>query len=289
MNIENTLNAIIEKYELTVDNYSNRIKEIGYVDFFNTFTTSCLGTPTYEYTLENKKGDLSAALIFLPDESSKKLIKEFDRIYISSLYLGVICNRHLCFNYENYIDFIKELVLLRKYYKQKILEDKTDTLNNLKQYIIKTYLNAIYGMIDNSDSCLRVTNEESPRKYITETGKDCILHVSSFLLNNSKPIHYIDTDEIFTGKLNTDLLNGLNEFYANSTDIKLDKTISKLELETERNCFCLIYSKKSFLISSYENSRIFGNFPYVDEIKTLNECKKYFGKKYQNIFPEYSI
>jgi hypothetical protein len=274
MNIETVLEHIILDYDLTIENFDARVKEIGYITFFNQVTERCLGKIE---TVHESKSRTSSALIYLADDVVNRLIPSFDTIQINSFYLGVICNGHLEFNYKNYQSFLEELFSLRKSFKKQLII-KQDEMLNIKQFLIKIYCNCVYGMLDNPESVVSTTKLH-PREYVSETAKSVLLQIVSFLLNKSIPVYYIDTDEIFVQPLGEGMIKELYEMFKNIPNL-IDTTISDIHIDSKKDSMCYIKAKKNMVIFEKNHARIIGNFIMVDDDLILINNKDFFGKHY---------
>jgi len=293
----NKYEAVLEEFiadnNITTDNVDHKLKEIGFVSFFNFFTSKCCKKIDFFPEVEKTKNKPTSALTYLSKYASENLISNFETLTLNSLYLGVIVNGHLKFNFENYDYFLKEIYQLRKTIRSKIklnslTKDDTDkNLLLLKCYLIKAYINTIYGMLDNSESII-LTNVESPREYVTETVKLVMLNISSILLNNHISIYYIDTDEFFISELDSDFAEKISMDYENINKSLIDTNISEIFIESQ-NEHAYFFSKKNFMRFDKNTCTIKGKVKLVNNEHVLNDNKSFFGNNFKEIFPEYAI
>jgi len=281
-NYESVISDYIKEHNLTTENIDNTLKNIGYVTFFNEITIKCLGkTKTLSVSaLKNK----TSSLIYLPDNVKEKHIENFDILCVTNLYLGVMSNKQIKFNYKNYADFLEDLYILRKRIKQTLISEHND-IQIIKVQLLKIYMNIIYGIINNSDSVLYADN--NIRHYIVEQTKNVVLKTVSFFINKSCPIYYIDTDEIYVPHITDSQFNELKQYFRDTTSEYTNTTVSDISVDLNAsNLSCYIINKKKMIRG---NDIIFEGIEKADNDKILIQNKHYFGRNYKDIFPEYSI
>jgi hypothetical protein len=275
----------IEQNELTLENFEKFLTEKGYVKFFNDITYSCLGNAQ---TLNKNPTKTTAALVYLPDMVKEKLITNFDILYVTQLYYGILTKGQLKFNYPNYENFLKELVALRIYLKKQMSDSNNHNDNQLKNILIKTYMNIVYGMLDKSESLIE-SELENPREYIVETSKQVMLTIVSFFLNKSMPIYYLDTDEIFVPHMTSTIKDELVQYFEKECGTIIDTAISTVVVDDdETNISAYILAKKKMIVANGKRTRTVGLDKVADE-KVLVQNKKFFGRNYKDIFPEYAL
>lgn len=284
MNYDNQFSTYIEKYNITIENYEQHLTDVGYVGFFNEITESCLGKAK---SFNKQPTKTTGALVYLPDLVKEKLITDFDILYVTQLYYGILTKGGLKFNYPNYEQFLKELIELRIFLKKEMHTSK-NRVNELKNIIIKTYMNVVYGMLDKTESLLE-SQLDNPREYVVETSKNVMLSIVSFFLNKSIPIYYLDTDEIFVPHMSDTLLCELKQYFEKECGHLIDTTVSTIAVDSdESNINAYILAKKKMIISNGRKSRTSGLEKVVDE-KVLIQNKKFFGRNYKDVFPEYAL
>lgn len=285
MKYERVFSDYIEAHQINKFNFEDVLKDIGYVDFFNDITTKCLGFPKDDF---KKTKRVTSTLVYLPDEVKEKAILNIDMLYVSQLYLGIMTNGHIKYNYPNYKQFLESLMVLRKSYKSQMdlkCNDKLFVMNVL----IKTYMNVVYGMLDKNESVISC-DIDNPREYITETSKRVMLTVASFFLNKSKPIYYIDTDEIFVPTMNAETIGILKEYFKRECSEYINMDISDVMLEDDNvDVIAYIIGKKKMIIGKNDKLKIKGMPISNNDKKILLQNKKFFGRNYKDIFPEYAI
>lgn len=284
-NYNNIFDDYIKNNNLTLDNVTMKLEKIGYVSFFNDITTACLGQPSIIHP--KKQNKTSKALIYIPTNVKERVVMGFDMIYVSILYIGIMTNGKMQFNYPNYENFIINLVELRKNLKQDALNN---TNNQLKIYLIKIYINSLYGMIENSNSVIS-SGLNSPREYIVNTSKNIIAIISSWYLNKSKPIYYIDTDAIFVPTMSPSEFSELKLYFNEKSNGLINCNISNLTIdENEKNVSAYIIDKKKWFTVRNNDGRIgIEGISLADNNAILIENKSFFGRNFENIFPEYNI
>lgn len=282
---EKVIDDYISKHNITKDNIDDRLKEIGYINFFNEFTIECLGKPTTQF---KSTSQTSSSLVYLPDASKELLIPQLDIVYVTQLYCGILTKGNLKFNYKNYELFLKDLFKLRVNVKKRI-KDAYKDIDDLiiKNAFIKIYINVIYGMIDKPESILSSELDNS-RAYIVETAKKVVATVASFFLNKSLPVYYIDTDEMFVSTISDEVFSELESYYNDKCKDMIDIEISRVDIDdSEKKMQAYILAKKKMIIGC-KDTRTRG-MTWVDDKKVLNQNKKYFGRNFKDVFPEYVI
>lgn len=276
----------IKENNIESGNLDSTLQKIGYVQFFNNITVRCLGEPTHTH---KKYNETSSSLIYVPDATREKLVSGLDIVYVSQLYYGIMANGKMDFNYSNYSDFLVELGSARAQAKKEAFvdadeySDEFDALS-ARVYLMKIYMNLIYGMIDKPEAVL-TSGLDEPRKYIVDTAKQVMATVVSFYLNKSIPIYYMDTDEIFVK--HTFHTMYLEEHFKEKCGDLINTTISNVFCdEEERNFYGVIYGKKKYMLS--HSARVVG-MPEVKDESLLKQNKNYFGRNFREIFPEYTL
>lgn len=284
-NYDNIFDDYIKNNNLTLDNVAMKLEKIGYVSFFNDITTACLGQTSIIHP--KKQNKTSKALIYIPNNVKERVVMGFDMIYVSILYIGIMTNGKMQFNYPNYEEFIINLVELRKNLKHDALNN---TNNQLKIYLIKIYINSLYGMIENPNSVIS-SGLNSPREYIVNTAKNIIAIISSWYLNKSKPIYYIDTDAIFVPTMSPSEFSELKLYFNEKSNGLINCKISNLTIdENEKNVSAYIIDKKKWFTVRNNDGRIgIKGISLADNNAILIENKSFFGRNFENIFPEYNI
>jgi hypothetical protein len=281
--MENKITSVFTKYikdkELTQDNIYKKLQEMNYINFFNEITVNILGKPTYTH---DKCTKTSQALTYIAESAEDRFIKNINILSINSMYQGSITR--LNFNYDNYHQLLEQLINLRKKMKKSFLEDNNSEAN-LIQILIKSYVNLVYGMIDNSMSVLTSSNEK-PREFVIENSKKAILSITAFLINKQIPVYYIDSDEIHCGDISQDNFMLLQEYYSTVTEEFIDTKVSKLDKNSDGFINGYYKSKNKFMLS--EKTRMRG-IKEVDIRKVKLDNKKYFGEIFPFQFPEYAI
>ena len=269
---------------LNSENVVNFITNTGFVNFYNEITKLCLGQyPKFD----KNKSKTTSSLVYVPDVAKEKLIQHMDILYVANLYVGVIISGNLKFNYPNYEVFLKNLINLRN--ELKIKNKKTrDEKDMVVILLIKTYINTVYGMLDNPQSVVS-SKLENPREYVVETAKNIILAVVSFLLNKSIPVYYIDCDEIYIPKLTTQLIKDLKNNFKKECGSIIDTSISSVIIDDEiTNKSAYIIDKKKMIVYD-DNKCTTTGLTLIDDEKVLIQNKKFFGRNHAELFPEYTL
>ena len=210
-----------------------------------------------------------------------------DILYVANLYVGVIISGNLKFNYPHYEDFLKNLINLRNTLKIKNKKTRNEK-DMVIILLIKTYINSVYGMLDNTQSVVS-SKLENPREYITETSKNIILNIVSFLLNKSIPVFYIDCDEIYIPKLTIQTIKDLKSNFKKECGAIIDTSISSVIIDdTITNKDAYIIDKKKMIVYD-DNKCTATGLPLIDGERVLVQNKKFFGRNYTEIFPEYNL
>ncbi len=286
MNYESVFDNYIEKHNLTNETFviDTFIKDVGYLNFFNDITRECLGEVEPTNRAPTKT---SGALVYMPDSVKDKLVQGFDVLYVTQLYYGIIAKGDMKFNYPNYEQFLKELVALRIELKKRYAESK-DGNDALKNILIKIYMNIIYGMLDKPESLVN-SQIENPREFVIETSKKVMLTLVSFFLNKSMPIYYMDTDEIFVPHMDQKTKADLAAFFEKECKEYIDTTLSTVAVDdNEQNMCAYILAKKKLIRAPSSGSKAQG-LDTVSIDATLLQNKKFFGRNYKEIFPEYAL
>lgn len=281
-NYETIINNYITKHNITKDNVDHVLRSIGYPSFFNDITIGCLGLRRHD---ETKSQQTTSALLYVPETVKNTLLSNFNIIYISNLYFGIIASGKIEFNYENFHVFLEELFTLRTKLKKEFIINH-DPYIELKIYIIKIYMNCVYGMIDNSSSIIS-TKIYNPRELIVETARNIMLKTISFFINKTIPIYYVNIDELFIPHIDDTILCDAINFFKSNLNTYTNISISGICNENT-SLHGYILSKKQFIICNADKTRTMG-LKLVDNDKVLVENKKYFGRNYKDIFPEYAI
>lgn len=284
-NYNNIFDDYIKNNNLTLDNVTMKLEKIGYVSFFNDITTACLGQTSIIHPKKHNK--TSKSLIYIPNNVKERVVMGFDMLYVSVFYIGIMTNGKMQFNYPNYEEFIINLVELRKNLKHNALNN---TNNQLKIYLIKIYINSLYGMIENSNSVIS-SGLNSPREYIVNTSKNIIAIISSWYLNKSKPIYYIDTDAIFVPTMSPSEFSELKLYFNEKSNGLINCKISNLTIdENEKNVSAYIIDRKKWVTVRNNDGHIgIEGISLADNNAILIENKSFFGRNFENIFPEYNI
>ena len=284
-NYNNIFDDYIKNNNLTLDNVTMKLEKIGYVSFFNDITTACLGQTSI--IQPKKQNKTSKSLIYIPNNVKERVVMGFDMLYVSVFYIGIMTNGKMQFNYPNYEEFIINLVELRKNLKHNSLNN---TNNQLKIYLIKIYINSLYGMIENSNSVIS-SGLNSPREYIVNTSKNIIAIIASWYLNKSKPIYYIDTESIFVPTMSPSEFSELKLYFNEKSNGLINFKISNLTIdENEKNVSVYIIDKKKwFKVHNNDGYFDIKGISLADNNAILIENKSFFGRNFENIFPEYII
>ena len=278
--IEKVFIDYINDHNLTQLNYTEEISEISFVTFFNDITSDILGTPFFTH---EKCSNTTSSLIYIAESAKEMFISDIDILTINSMYYGVITR--LEYNYPQYNELLKDLFLLRKIMKKRAVEGNLPYDANLVQILIKTYLNLVYGMIDNARSIL-TSSHDTPREHIIESSKKAILSITAFLMNKGIPVYYIDTDEIHCGSISLEHYVALQEFYNLVTDEYVDTTIATISKDSDGFTNGYYKAKKQFVLG--EKTRVVG-LKEVNDVNVKFDNKKYFGRTFPHQFPEYAI
>ncbi len=263
--------------KLNLSTIDEQIQTFGIVNFFNTITISCLGQPPIKY---HNNTHSSGSLIYLPNATQDRIIQNLDIIYVSNLYAGILSNSHMQYNYSGYEKFIQDLINLRK--ETKHLE-RSD-LYDMRIYIIKYYLNLIYGML-NKDTSVISSSLDSPREHVSQTAKEVIIHMAGYFLNKSKPVYYIDGDSIYVPHI-IDIID-LKLHFSLIAD-KINTQVSTITIDdNETGLTGFITDKKKCMLA--QGKVICKGMPIISDIEVLKQNKKFIGQNYGNLFPEYRI
>lgn len=267
----------IEEHNLHED-LDSKLQKIGYVNFFNDLTTVCLGEPNFTH---EKYNQTSSSLVYLSEEAKEKLLSDLDVIYVSRLYYGIKLNGQMKFNYPNFTEFLEALVMERVKLKKEACKQNQSMIQ-----LIKIYMNLVYGMLDNPESIL-TCEMDNPREYIAKTAKIIMATIAQFFINKSKPIYYIDTDEMFVPHLTDEEFGNLKKFFVEKCGSLINTTISNIFIEPhEKSAHAIIFTKKRYILTDRVRAQ---GLKRADDNKILLENKKYFGKHFREIFPEYII
>lgn len=285
VNYENVIIDYINAHNITKENVDNVIKSVGYITFFNDITVGCLGQPK---TVHKKRQQTTSAIVYLPDLVKERLITNFSIVYVSNLYYGIMSNGFIKFNYETYPLFLEILFNLRKELKTRILEGESDEHTELVQFIIKIYMNVVYGMLDNATSVLS-SEMYNPREYVVTQSIKVLLEVISFFFNKSCPLYHINIDDMFVPYVDDNQLIELKKHFKKNAKSYINTKVSSVDiLEQERNLTGYIKSKRKMIYGPADTMTVNG-LRKVDDQKLLIENKKYFGRNHRDIFPEYAI
>jgi len=276
--IKEVFTSYINEYNLTTENLNTHITSVSHPTFFNNLTESILGKPTMECAADNSG---ISSLIYMPDSVKEKFTQATSIITINSFYIGII--QKMEYNYKQFPQLCEQLLLVRKETKSQLFNDMLNTELDTLQYMIKVYINIIYGMIDNPDSILRAKNHK-PREFIVEESKKLILELVAFLLNNGNSIYYIDVDEIHTSPLNQNDINLLKDMFVNKCNKYINTTIATMDIENKASYYIM---KKRYL--TMDGHTFNKGIKTIDNLKTSKENKNFFGKTYTELFPEYAI
>ena len=281
MKYENFFDNYISTHDITSDN----LDDLNYTEFFNEITTECLGKPPSKYKSSHQT---AYVLVYLPDAVKEKVVECFDSIYVSSLYLGIITHGSITFNYPNYIEFLQQLIDLRLDIKSRISSDPKNERLNLKNILIKSYMNVLYGMINKEGSVL-TSDKENVREYIVKNATKVMLTIASYYLNKSKPIYYIDVDEMYVPHLTGDEFVELQQHFDKECSQYINTDFSNIYIDNEGTPLCTyITGKKKMITSHCDTTKIKGMAACIDA-QVLRQNKMYFGRNYRDIFPEYAI
>lgn len=286
MNYESVFDDYIETHNLSSDTFAvdTFIKDIGYLNFFNDITRRCLGEIK---SAKREPTKTSGALVYMPNAVKDKLVQGFDVVYVTQLYYSIIAKGDMKFNYPNYEQFLRELVALRIELKKRYAGSK-DGNDALKNILIKIYMNTIYGMLDKPESLVH-SQIENPREFVIETSKKVMLTLVSFFLNKSMPIYYMDTDEIFVPHMDSKTKVDLTAFFEKECREYIDTTLSTVTVDdNERNMCAYILAKKKLIRAPSHGSKVQG-LDIVNNDTTLLQNKKFFGRNYKDVFPEYAL
>jgi hypothetical protein len=283
MEIRKHFDDYIKEKNITTD-FESELQKIGYITFFNDITTRCLGDVTFTH---EKYHETSSSMVYVPDSVKETLIPSLDMVYVSQLYFGIMTNGKMDFNYTNYEEFLKDLVYSRVQAKKDAYKDGEKNESAMKaQYLMKIYMNLVYGMLDKPEAIL-TSGLDEPRKYIVETAKSVMANVVAFYLNKSMPVYYVDTDEIFAPHIDTHTFEKLQEHFKTSCNDLINTEVSNVFIdEDESNNIGIVYGKKKYMVST--KARVIG-IPKVKDETVLLQNKKYFGRNFREIFPEYTL
>jgi len=163
------------------------------LEFFNQVILHTLGYPPKNIELTKEKVK-EHSLIYLADPIKEKIVK-VKVIEINRLYEQAI--NKIDFNYPNFHNFLTLLQKVRYETKKKYLDTK-DKRYDTVQFLIKMFLNLVYGAINNPLSILR-TSMVKPRDFVIQESNRIVLGVLNILIENRIPIFSVETDEIFCG------------------------------------------------------------------------------------------
>ncbi len=277
--IMDTFTTYVKDNSITEDNYNEYLQTETFTTFFNDITIANLGEPNFTH---KKASQTKGSLVYMPDSVKDKFVSHIDIITINSFYFGALVR--LEYNYPTYVKFMNDLIVVRKKFKQLVLIEDGETAN-IAQILIKTYLNLIYGMIDNAQSVL-TSSHEAPREFIIDTTKTTILTVASFLTNKGIPIYNIETDEIHCASISLETYVELQEFYKLECNKYIDTSISTISKDEDGFNSAYYVSKKRYMLGN--KARVKG-LKEVKNQEVLKENKQYFGQNYPMIFPEYAL
>jgi len=284
-NYESVIIDYINDHNITAENIFNVIKYEGYVNFFNDITIGCLGQPNI---VHNKRQQTTSSIVYLPELVKERLITNFSIVYISHLYYGIMSNGFMPFNYSEYSVFLESLYNLRMSLKKRINENVADKQTKVVEKVIKMYMVSVYGMLDNSSSILssEITN---PREFVVKKSIEVLLEMVSFFANKSCPVYYINIDEMFVPYVDGTLLKELQQYFQKNGSKYTNVKISNVNIDDEnRNLTGYILAKRKMMYGDSDSINVKG-FRKVDNKKLLVQNKKYFGRNYKDIFPEYAI
>lgn len=275
-----TFTTYVREHNLTSDNLTHYMQEKTYVTVFNDLTLENLGLPMFTH---KKTPTTTGSLLYMPEAVRNKYVSCIDILTINSLYFGAITR--LGYNYPNYTEFMTSLFVVRKQLKKQLFEEGMDEEIHVIQLLIKSYLNLIYGMIDNARSVLTSTHE-APREFVVENTKKAILTIVCFLINKGISVYNIETDEIHCSNISLENYVELQEFYTKECAEYIDTTVCTLSKDSKGFTSAYYISKKKYMIGNELKSI---GLSLVKDSDILMENKKYFGKNYPDIFPEYTI
>lgn len=277
------IDACIAMFNLTnLNTIDEDLHTITFIKFFNTLTIECLGEPTIQHPYP--RNDFSSgSLIYLPEAAKNALIPQLDIIYITNQYAGALSTDKMQYSYENYDQFMIDLLATRKALKKLDLNEQ----NCIRISIIKYYLNLIYGMLNKEGSVLS-SGLSNPRDVVSNNTKDAIATLCGYFLNKSTPVYYVDVDAIYVPSLKENELDEINEYFKKKINGKLNLNVSRINSDDdEQKLTGYLVSKKSRFLTSGKIKHM--GMPIVDNEKVLLENKKYFGQFYRELFPEYAF
>ena len=254
----------INKYNLNFDTpIDEQLRTIGVVNFFNEITISCLGEPVSKFPITKDK--ISSVLLYSPAESKNTHIHNFDIIYIDRLYAGILTNGLMKYNYAGYENFIINLFNLRKELKQHN--------DLLLTYIIKYYLNSIYGVL-NKPNCVLTSELYNPRNVISKHAKEIISNLANCFLKADKPIYYIRLDKLYIADVNKEEFDTIYDKFKSISKHIFNFDVSGISHVKLVKNSVLYIDKKPEILNDYKDIHKINNS--IDNANVLNTNKIYF-------------
>lgn len=254
----------INKYNLNLDTpIVEQLRTIGFVNFFNEITISCLGEPVSIFPIT--KDEISSVVLYAPPESKNIHIHNFDIIYVDRLYAGILTNGLLKYNYDGYENFITDLFNLRKELKQRN--------DDLLTCIIKCYLNSIYGVL-NKPNCVLTSELYNPRNVISKYVKEIISNLANCFLMADKPIYYIRLDKLYIGNVDKEEFDSIYDNFKSISKHIFNFDVSDIShIKLVKNSVLHI-DKKPEILNDYKYAYNIDNS--IDNVNVLNANKIYF-------------
>lgn len=279
---EENLDIFILKNDILLENFDNFLEEFGHVNFFNQLTILFFDTIKLEKKHSFKKTNIDDSFVYLAHNVKEMLVKHFDIISISQLYYSILLSDEIDYNFKKYKDFLIGIFNLYKKLENKKSNENARQLN-LKIKILKTYMDIVPIMLNKPKSILSTKNQKQLDYFYDKCNK-IMLCVVSFFLNKSVPVYYVDKNEICVPHLKENINDELIKFFKMHHRPCIDTNFTFMVIDENQLNINAYFLNKKIITTTQKNT-----ISMVVDSDVLLENKKFFGKYYEYIFPEYTL
>lgn len=279
---EENLDIFILKNDILLENFDNFLEEFGHVNFFNQLTILFFDTIKLEKKHSFKKTNIDDSFVYLAHNVKEMLVKHFDIISISQLYYSILLSDEIDYNFKKYKDFLIGIFNLYKKLENKKSNENARQLN-LKIKILKTYMDIVPIMLNKPKSILSTKNQKQLDYFYDKCNK-IMLCVVSFFLNKSVPVYYVDKNEIYVPHLKENINDELIKFLKMHHRTCIDTNFTCMVIDENQLNINAYFLNKKIITTTQKNT-----ISMVVDSDVLLENKKFFGKYYEDIFPEYTL
>lgn len=234
-----------------IDDVDEYLNTVGYIYFFNNFTEKFLGKPDKHFKNKNEK--MQPFNIYYNNIIKNKTIIDVEILNISMMYPSIIFNGNISYSYENFDDFILELIECKKTFSKQSIEYR----------FIKTYINMCYGLLYHPESHL--TADIDVYSYVNKAVKNTLTEMCRFYANQNIPIYYYNVDYIITQRTTPEFKSQITNVFKNIDCLNHD--ITYLDFEDYNN---ILFLDKYKYIYNYDGTVRVRNFDN-SEILTVNK------------------